>query len=54
VRGQATWSGISTCVHAGPRQFAGKAELTRQPPPAQRGGAGVRGETTHHADKMGP
>jgi hypothetical protein len=28
VRGQATWSGISACVHAGPRRLAGKAELT--------------------------
>jgi hypothetical protein len=30
VRGQTTWLGISAGVRAGPRQFAGKAELTRQ------------------------
>jgi hypothetical protein len=28
VRGQATWPRISACVRAGPRRFAGKAELT--------------------------
>jgi hypothetical protein len=28
VRGQATWSGISACVHTGPQRFAGRAELT--------------------------
>jgi hypothetical protein len=37
VHGQATWSGISSCVCAGPRWFAGKAELTGRPPGAARG-----------------
>jgi hypothetical protein len=30
VHGQATWSGISACVRAGPRRLAGKAELSGQ------------------------
>jgi hypothetical protein len=37
VRGQATWLGISACVRAGPRRFAGKAELTGRPHSAERG-----------------
>jgi hypothetical protein len=36
VRGQAMWLGISACVHAGPRRFAGKAELTGRPHDAER------------------
>jgi hypothetical protein len=31
VRGHATWPGISACVRADPRRFAGKAELTGRP-----------------------
>jgi hypothetical protein len=31
VRGQAMWLEFSACVRAGPRWFAGKAELTGWP-----------------------
>jgi hypothetical protein len=43
VRGQATWSGISACVLAGPWRFAGKAELTGQSHVAARGSRRARG-----------
>jgi hypothetical protein len=36
VHGQATWPGISVCVCAGPRRFAGKVELTGRPHGAAR------------------
>jgi hypothetical protein len=39
VRGHATWPGIPVCVRAGPRWFAGKAELIGRPHGTQRGRA---------------
>jgi hypothetical protein len=52
VRGQATWVGISACMRAGPRRFAGKAELIGRPHDAERERA--CGETVHRADRTGP
>jgi hypothetical protein len=42
VRVQATWPGISACVHIGPWRFAGKAELKGRSHGAARGRAGAR------------
>jgi hypothetical protein len=53
VRGQETWPGFSVCARTGPRQFAGKAELTGRSHGAERG-SGHAGETTHRADEAGP
>jgi hypothetical protein len=53
VRGQATWPRILACMRAGPRWFAGKAELTRQPHGAARGRRRA-GEMAHRADETGP
>jgi hypothetical protein len=53
VRGQVTWAGISACVRAGPRWFAGKAELTGRPHGAARGSRRV-GKTSHCDDETGP
>jgi hypothetical protein len=53
ARGQAMWPGFSACVRAGPRRFAGKAELTGRSHSAERG-SGVRGGTTRCADEAGP
>jgi hypothetical protein len=53
VRGQAMWSGISTCMRAGPLWFAGKAELTGWPHGAARVNGRVE-ETVHRADETGP
>jgi hypothetical protein len=50
MHGQATWSGISVCVLAGPRQFAGKAELIRRSHGATRGSGRAEG-TTRCADR---
>jgi hypothetical protein len=36
VRGQAIWLGFSACMRAGPRRFAGKAELIGRPHGAAR------------------
>jgi hypothetical protein len=53
VHGQTTWPRISACVRAGPRQFAGKAELTERPHDAARGSRRTEG-TVRCADEMGP
>jgi hypothetical protein len=53
VRGQATWPGFSAGVSAGPRWFAGKAELIERSHGAERGSGRV-GEMTHRADETGP
>jgi hypothetical protein len=53
ARGQATWPGFLACVRAGPRQFAGKAELTGRSHGAERG-SGVCGGTARCVDEAGP
>jgi hypothetical protein len=53
VHGQATRLGTSTCVRAGPRWFAGRAELTGWPHGAARGSERVE-ETVHRAHETGP
>jgi hypothetical protein len=52
ARGHATWPGFSACVRAGPRRFAGKAELTGRPHGRARGDRRTEG-TTHCADGAG-
>jgi hypothetical protein len=40
VRGQATWPGISVCVRAGPRRFAGEGVAYRAVPRRNEGESG--------------